>query len=188
MNFTGILRNAAVCISMSVSRISAITIFVLVAAPAFAEQLGTISAEYDGTQHEWFTVTVKMNDRTVGTATFSEGRMLTDVHMQGHPRPNFTTMDVISLDVSYRSPFEAGAAPMIMEVIHMPTGMKPPIWTSEHTGTPAVIAFDTLDTHSGHASGTFEATLCKVANLGADPDTSDCKPIKGTFDTGLVVE
>ena len=124
------------------------------------------------------------------SATFSTGRLTSDLHIQGHPRPSFTTSDVLSIDLMYRGRFEPGAEPMAIEVMYMPTGMRPPFWTSDQAPSPASVSFDalSLEDGAGRASGTFSATLCIVETITSEPDTARCQPIEGRFDTQLLIE
>lgn len=161
-----------------------------VAIPASADEFGRIEATLNGEARTWYTLTLTLGGQTDASATFSTGSLTSDLHMQAHPRPSFTTTDVLSIDLMYRGAYQPGADPMDVEIMYMPTGMRPPFWTSSSTGTPVSVTFDelSLDSDVGHATGTFSATLCIVEALGADPDTSQCQPIEGRFDTKVMIE
>ncbi|WP_112321365.1 hypothetical protein [Oceanibium sediminis] len=157
---------------------------------AMAESFGTISADHGGDSRDWFTIRIDTGNATGASATFRAGKMLSNLHMQGHPKPSFTTKDVLSIDASFRSPYKPGAAPMIVEIILMPDGMSRPFWTSDQAPGPAEISFETLDLNSdpGRAVGTFSAVLCMVEELYAEPDLDSCKPISGSFETNIALE
>lgn len=157
---------------------------------AAAEEFGRIDATLDGETRAWYTIAMTQGSRTDASATVSTGGVTSDLHIQGHPRPSFTTSDVLSIDLMYRGNVQSGAEPMSVEVMYMPTGMKPPFWTSDKGASPASVSFDrlSLESGAGRASGTFSATLCIVENMTAEPDTTRCRPIEGRFDTQLLVE
>lgn len=163
---------------------------VLFGTGAMAESFGTITADYGGESRQWHTITLVAGGTTAASATFDAGRMLSELHLQGHPRPAYTTTDVLSIDVSYRSPYTPGATPMIIEIIHLPEGMSGPIWTTDRAPTQPKVSFETLDLESdtGRAIGSFEATLCFVESLYAEPDLDRCKPIVGSFETNVLIE
>lgn len=110
--------------------------------------------------------------------------------MQGHPQPSFTSTDVLSIDLMYRGEYQPGAAPMEAEVMFLPTGMRPPYWTSNHTETDVSVTFDelALDGDIGRAVGTFTAKLCKTEVITGAPDTSQCQQVEGRFDTRVLIE
>ncbi len=160
------------------------------ALPATAEEFGRIEATLNGEDRIWYTLTMTQGGQTDASATFSTSRFTSDLHLQGHPRPSFTTSDVLSIDLMYRGEYQPGAAPMEAEVIYLPTGMRPPFWTSSRTGTPVTVTFEelTLEGETGRAVGAFAATLCMTEVLTDDPDPSQCQPIEGRFDTQVMIE
>jgi len=161
-----------------------------VAISASADEFGRIEATLNGEARTWYTLSLTQGGQTDASATFSTGSFTSDLHMQAHPRPSFTSTDVLSIDLMYQGAYQPGAAPMDIEIMYLPTGMQPPIWTSASTGTPVSVTFDelSLDGDVGRAVGAFSATLCMVETIGADPDTSQCQPIEGRFDTQVMIE
>lgn len=162
------------------------------ASAAISEEFGRIEADFDSEEREWFTISLKQNGQTDASATFGRGRMTTDLHIQGHPRPVFTASDVFSIDVMFIGGFVPGDKPASVDIIHLPEGMSGPIWTSEGAPAPVVLIFEALETSEpgeiGRAIGSFEAELCLKASITAEPDTSDCRLISGTFDTQVLME
>jgi hypothetical protein len=169
-------------------RVFALAIVCLVATSAAADQLGSIVAKYDGEPKEWFTMSMESNGGVIGSATFREGKLTDDLHIQGLPGLRFTSKDVLSIDVGFIKPFTENSKPVVAEITHLPEGISGAIWTSERVPEQVDIQFDTLDPESGRATGSFEAKLCLAATIGAEPDTSNCRAIKGTFDTELLLE
>lgn len=160
------------------------------AIPATAEEFGRIEATLNGEARTWYTLTMARGEQAHASATFSTSRFSSDLHLQGHPRPSFTSTDVLSIDLMYRGEYQSGAAPMEAEIMYLPTGMRPPFWTSNQTGTPVSVTFEelTLDGDTGRAVGAFTATLCMTEVITDNPDTSQCQPIEGRFDTQVMIE
>ncbi len=155
-----------------------------------AQEFGRIEASLNGEARTWYTLSLSDGERTDASATFSTGKLTSDLHLQAHPRPSFTTSDMLSIDLMFRGDYQPGDAPMDVEIMYLPSGMRPPFWTSARTGTPVSVAFEELavDGDSGRAVGTFSATLCRTEVISDDPDTGQCQPIEGRFDTRLLVE
>ncbi len=84
-------------------------------------------------------------------------------------------------DIEYYAEFSGGFIPELL-------------YTSEDALEDARVTFDQLDLTpgGGHATGRFEATLCRLerARMMRDegPDTGDCRRIEGAFDTALADE
>lgn len=157
---------------------------------AAAEEFGRIEATLNGEARTWYTIALTHGGETDASATFSAAPQVSDLHLQGHPRPSFTTGDVLSIDLMYIGNVGPGAVPMSAEVTYMPTGMTPPIWTSLPDGSGTTVAFDTLDLDGdiGHAAGTFAGTVCLVETVASDPDPTRCQRIEGRFDTQVLIE
>jgi len=159
----------------------------LAATPVFAQQdlqkIGQIEAEFDGETLSQTTVSYQDQGKREGTASLmslSGYTSLSIFSVEGQP---------ISIEVMYSSTAapDPTSRPMSITISYFPTGLTP-YWTSEDAPEPARITFDRLDTamDTPHASGTFDAVLCLVAELGEDADLGNCKPITGRFDTQLI--
>ena len=159
---------------------------------SFAGEFGRISAEFGGETREWYSISMEQGGEIAASARMSSGRLTTDLHIQGHPGPSFTTTDVLSIDAMFIGKFADDATPNSVEVLHLPEGMSGPFWTSEGAPTPASVSFELLETAAageiGRTVGSFMAELCRKVTVTAEPDTSDCRPITGTFDTQLLME
>ena len=79
--------------------------------------------------------------------------------------------------------------PINLTISYIPPRSKA-YWTSDEAPKPAKIAFTTLEIKGdeGRAVGMYQAVLCHAASIGAEPDTKNCRPIEGTFDTKFFVE
>ena len=157
--------------------------------PAFAEQFGTITVTYDGKERQWFTISGKQGGKLIATAEIRSSGPISTVHIQGHPRPSYTAKDVLSIDLVYLGAAEKDADPTGVEIIHLPDGMSGEIWTSEQSPQATRVIFSEFnaDGDTGRLSGTIEALLCRKATAIAEPDTSNCRPIAGDFDTKILV-
>ncbi len=161
----------------------------MAAAPVFAQEdlqtIGQIEAVFDGETLSQTTVSYLAEGKREGTAslmTVSGYTSLTIFSIEGRP---------ISIEAMYSSTAtpDPTSRPMSITISYFPTGLTP-YWTSEDASESARITFDRLDTATDtpHASGTFEAVLCLVAELGEDADLGNCKPIAGRFDTQLILD
>jgi len=73
---------------------------------------------------------------------------------------------------------------------HSGKAMPEVFYVSAGTDPAPTVTFDTLelDEEGGEASGSFEASLCRLKSdqLTQGPDLSTCMPVTGTFETTLV--
>ena len=112
-----------------------ITICCLASSASLADQFGTVNADYEGEQKEWFTITLETSRGTAATATFRERPMWATIHMQAQPQSTTpTTIDVLTIKLTYRTPLQINQEPLLVEITHMPSGTSGPIWTNE--GSP----------------------------------------------------
>ena len=168
----------------------AVTAALCIGTGAAAEEFGRVEASLDGQSMTWVTLVITQGNETDASATFSVNRFASDLHIQGHPRPSFTTSDVLSIDLMYRGDIGPGTTPIEAEITYMPTGMRPPFWTSARSGVPVTISFDVLmlEGDVGRATGTFSGRICRTEILTDDPDTNDCRQIEGRIDTQVLIE
>ena len=157
--------------------------------PAMANEFGQVTATLDGTERTWYTIYIQRGDEITATATLNSGQT-TDLHIQSHPRPAFTTDDVLIVDVMYLGDVSPGGAPFSIEVMYLEKRMSGPIWGSEGAARQPTLAIESLDLgdDEGHVAGGFSAQLCFIERIGADPDTGKCKDVEGRFDTRLQIE
>ncbi len=161
---------------------------VALAGAAWGDELGRIDADLGGEARVWHTISLEQDGEVHASAEFRKSAMFTMLHLQGHPEARFTTSDVLNIDLMWRGDPKPGAAPMSVEVMFMPAGMKGPFWISE--GAPEAAGADLVverDGDRGRVSGTFSAMLCRQDSVTAAPDTGDCRTISGSVDSGLIV-
>lgn len=174
--------------------IATLALALAASAPAQAEEFGRIDATLNGDARTWYTITLQQGGQRDASATFSSRRIgfssSSDLHIQGHPRPSFTTSDVLSIDLTTVGDIEPGTVADGVEVMYMPTGMRPPFWTSGEGAGSASVSFETLtlDGEIGRAVGTFQTTVCIKETLMADADPTRCQDIAGRFDTQVLIE
>ncbi|QDC10449.1 hypothetical protein FHY55_14885 [Oceanicola sp. D3] len=168
----------------------ALIVALLLPLPASAEELGRITAFVAGEAKQWFTITMTQGGRQVATASFEQGARLTELRVQGHPGPSFSTRDVFSLDVRYEGPFTPGAVPLSVDVMHVPEGMGGPFWTSRNAGKPAQVDIVELEVWGsyGRLVATFEAELCFRPIISSATDTGNCRAVTGVIETEISVE
>jgi len=154
-----------------------------IAAPAAAlemEAIGTLNAEFDGQVITQETILVTDDGETTATAEVHQFGPITTISIYGG------ASDQLSLEMTYASRPDAQTAPLDLTISYFQNGFRQ-FWTSEEAPTTPDIRFITLEIgeEEGRAEGSFEALLCRVDGFGAEPDTSDCKPIRGSFATRL---
>lgn len=171
------------------TRITALAAFcIALPAAAVAQQnlttIGQIEAEFDGETLTQTTVSYVDGGERLGTASITRVGGLTGLSIYGSEARQ------LSIEAMYTTATpDPATSPLDMTISYFPSGMTQ-FWTSEEAPQPARVTFERLDTASEapHAAGSFEAVLCQVAGLGQEADPGNCLPIKGHFDTALVVE
>jgi hypothetical protein len=172
----------------AVSRLQiCIPALLFLALPAQAEDfqtIGSIEAEFDGATLSQTTMSYLDAGKRLATASLASMSGLTTLTIQAaEGKPIVIEAMFTTAEPNPQSP------PLDLSISYFPSGLKS-FWTSEDAPEPARTSFDRLDTGTDdlHASGTFEALLCRVPEGAYESDTSDCQPITGRFDTGLVRE
>lgn len=164
-------------------------ILILAAAPVFAQQdlqtIGQIEAEFDGVTLSQTTVSYLDEGKREGTATLTTTRGYTGLSIYA---VEGRLISIEAMYVSTATP-DPTSRPASMTISYFPNGFSS-YWTSEDAPEQVRITFDRLDTGTDapHARGTFEAVLCFVAEMNAEPDIDNCKPITGRFDTQLILD
>ncbi|MCX7560561.1 hypothetical protein OS190_13370 [Sulfitobacter sp. F26204] len=156
---------------------------------AQAEQFGSVSAVLDGEQQDWFTISDGAGENMAASASFRKGKTLSDLSIQAHPQPRFSSKSVLSISVSFLGEYEAGKAPMTTELIYLTDGMRKPFYTSEGVTDAMSVDIELLEAEDsiGTVKGTFKSKVCLVKELYADPDLDVCKDISGSFDTQIQI-
>lgn len=172
----------------------AIALWLCFATSASAEEFGRIEAKVNGEARIWYTVALQRGGKTDATATFGTRRVgfanTWSLQIQGHPRPSFTSNDVLSINLFSTGEVEPGTFTTGTEVMYLPTGMRPPIWTSGEGEGNASISFDVLapEGEIGRAAGTFSSKVCIQETMTSEPDPTRCQQIAGRFDTQVLIE
>lgn len=166
-----------------------VLVFFIVPSAVFADQIGEVSATFDGSERQWYTLERTVGEQTAASASFRNTKRLSSLNIQAHPEPRFSNVGVLSISASWFGTFELGKAPVSVEVLYLPEGMSNPFYTSDQVTDGATLAIESinLDEGSGHITGRFTAKLCHVTELYEAPDMGDCKDIDGAFDTKLQV-
>lgn len=156
----------------------------------FAESVGTVDVDLGGEVRTFHTVGMKRDGQTAMTSTFNLSDRLSDLTIQAHPVPRFTSTDVISINASWFGAYSDGAAPASVEVLWLPEGMSKPFYTSDQVSEAPVLEIGMInrDGETGQITGTISATVCRVSGLYEPPDMEDCLPLTGTFDTQVLVK
>lgn len=149
---------------------------------------GTIETRLDGQVQRWDITTL------ADTTRMSAG-MVTDLGMglsvtlwgeasgqtpgaSGTFKLDFGVPNLRSLDVK---PQESQATWIVRR------GISPPFWTSTN-GIELVLTQAHFDGEKGRIEGRFKALLCLREKASLPPDTSNCKPVEGSFATDLEKE
>ena len=167
----------------------AATLAVAVPTHACAEDLGRITAFLDGEERQWHTITFRQSDRDIATATFRQSGHLAELQIQGHPISEFTSKDVLSIDVRYRGLYSADAKPMAVDNLFTPGGLSGPLWTSRDAPEPAevqILAFDIWG-DVGELTAIFSGQICKKPRLFSQTNTTDCMRLNGLIETRVEV-
>ncbi|MHA3980618.1 hypothetical protein ACW9UR_23370 [Halovulum sp. GXIMD14794] len=154
-----------------------------------AEEIGGMTASFDGEEREWHIISVTRGERTAMSASFSGPERLPTLSLQGHPEPRFTTSDVLAVSGSWFNGYDPGKSITGVEINFMPQGMSKPFYTSHQVPGEATMTLESLELgeETGQAAGAFSGKICLVQELYGEPDLADCKEVSGRFDTLLQV-
>ena len=157
----------------------------LVPLPAVAETLGQITAFIGADRLSWYTITMEQGGRTVPTASLRQGQRLSEMLVQGHPEPEFSTRGMFSVDARFLGGIAPGVVPLSVDVVHMPEGMGGPFWTSRGAAQRPVVEIVELELWGrvGQLTATFEAELCRKDKLSRPTDLADCRSVTGAIET-----
>lgn len=157
---------------------------------ASAEQFGTVALTLNGESQDWYTISNGSGAELSATATFTNNASLSNLSIQAHPEPVYSSDKVLSLTLTYYGAYETGKAPITIEVVYMTDGVRNPFYTSDGGDSPPTVSIDLLeDGHNpGHVTGHFAAKICLLKELSGEPDPNDCKDITGRFDTRIQIQ
>lgn len=97
----------------------------------------------------------------------------------------------LGIEVSYLAlQFIPETTPINVTISYSPPRPSKEFWTSDDAPNPATLIFTTFETkgNEGRVVGTYQAELCRAESIEAEPDTGNCRPIEGTFDSMFFVE
>lgn len=169
--------------------LSYFVLFLTMATPALAfetEEIGTLAANFGGEAITQPTVKVIDGDNVDSTATLHLLGPFTALSISGF-RPDNA---ILSIGVSFLSETpSAGTSPVGVEISYWPTGGVEH-WTAYEAPGLDNINFTTLtlEGDKGHVTGTFNATLCHMADYEEEADMDNCRPIEGSFDTLIAIQ
>lgn len=170
--------------------ISALSVLAFAATPLLAfeiEEIGKLDAVFNGETLSQPTVLVRDGDQVESTAfLIVPGGGFSALSLVGFSLDNKS----LALGVEFMAT-EPGpqTAPFSVTITYTPTGTSAH-WTSEEAPTPPVVTFTTLEVGAaeGRAAGTFSGTLCYAEDYETGPDTGNCRPVEGSFDTPFMIE
>jgi len=188
MNSSKVLTIAEFIPLLMLFRIAALVLFSFPVATA-AEQLGTVSIIWDGEAQDWFTISDGTGDALIASASLKSGERLSSISIQAHPKPKFSSKNVLSISLTYLGAFVPDTPPTGAEFIYTTNGMRPPFYTSAGAPVAPTVTVEGYEAtqQDGQLTGTFSATLCLANDLYGDVDTNDCKELSGSFNTGIVL-
>ncbi|RUT28511.1 hypothetical protein EMQ25_16150 [Arsenicitalea aurantiaca] len=159
------------------------------AQPALAQiartPIGAVEATIDGEHYSGETLDVPSEGTS--TAEVRSFGPVTSISIQAHdPEAESIMRNVLSVEVSLMGS-DASATIMDASVSWWPDGMSGPFYLSEESGTAPEVILDAIFLEDGAAAaqGSFSALVCRRDSMFAEPDTSDCRQVKGIFDTAL---
>lgn len=166
-----------------------LAVFSALATPALAydlEEIGTIAADFGGETISLPTVRVTQGEEVSTTAFLHLIGAFSSLSVTGLGDDNAR----IDISVTFFSDApDEETLPFSVEVSYAPTGTAEH-WISDEADETNNVTFTTLgfEGDSGHATGTFSATLCYAEGYEEDADMSNCRPIEGSFDTPIEIE
>lgn len=169
--------------------VTAASALMLVTTPAQAlktEEIGKITATFESKTITQSTVLVKGKEKG-NTAYLLLTGSFSNLNLAGYSKDNSR----LGIEVDYLSlQPTAETTPLSVTISYIPPRPGKEFWTSDEAPTPAQITFTTFETQGeeGRVAGTYQAELCRAESIGAEPDTSNCRPIEGTFDSKFFVE
>lgn len=154
-----------------------------------AEGVGEFTMFVDGEQRVWHAITMVQSGQTVWTATLEQRNHLTELQLQGHPVPHFTSKDVLSIDIRYSGQYAPGDEPASVEILYTPNGLSGPLWTSRGAKTQPrlqIVAFDIWG-NAGQLIAVVTGEICIRPRLFSQTDPTNCKSLNGKVETRLQV-
>ncbi|WP_022730025.1 hypothetical protein [Fodinicurvata sediminis] len=149
------------------------------------EPMGRIQATIAGEEGHWETLAVPAED--AATATFRSSGATTHIAIQGHdPQADSLLKNVLNIEATVA---DNGTSAEVMDagVNLFPDGLDNPFFVSDAEAGAANISFDSLELgeETGHAEGSFTATICRREGIMEEADPNSCRSVEGQFSTEL---
>lgn len=154
---------------------------------AMAEALGQITAFLDGNKRVWHTITMEQGGRQVPTATFQQRANLAELKLQGHPIPEFTNKEALSIDAQFQGQYNLGSVPTSVEILYTPNGLTGPFWTSRGARLQPRLQIVELEAWGGvgRLVAVVSGEVCKRPRLFSRTDPDDCMTFTGKVETRI---
>lgn len=171
-------------------RVTAVSVLMLVMTPAQAlttEEVGKLTANFGSETITQPTVLVKGEEKGNTAFLFVQQVGFSSLSLSGYSSDNSR----LGIEVSYFALQPTPeTTPTDVTISYSPPSPSKEFWTSDDAPNPATITFTTFDTNGneGRVVGTYQAELCRAESIGSEPDTGNCRPIEGTFDSMFFVE
>lgn len=151
------------------------------------EEIGSIDADFGGQAISQPTVIATDGDESSSSAfLFLPGGGFSSLSLSGFSMDNAR----LGIDLTYMSETPGpDTVPIDVTITFSPEGTGQH-WTSQDAPSAVTIAFTTFAAagEAGQVIGTFHAVLCYAEGYESEPDTTNCRPIQGSFDTPIVIE
>lgn len=152
------------------------------------EEIGRIEARFGDKDISQPTLIARNNGEEDATAFMMfPGGGFADLSIAGVSLDSRRRLD---LNLTYMSEAPGPeTVPLSVDIAYTPEETNG-VWTSDEAGMPPVITFTTLtfEGDEGRAAGSFTALLCFAEDYDEEPDSGNCQPIEGRFDTRFAVE
>ncbi|AVO38795.2 hypothetical protein [Pukyongiella litopenaei] len=162
----------------------------ILAAPGFADTLGTLSFEFEGAKSEWITRSREVRGKLRHSATLTKGSLLDTIDVTAYPeeaaiRERFAISMVFSRLLTENGSSEYGR-PTGTTIIRLLGGITGPRWEARDIS----VSFDLTETSEAEAMlvGSFEGVFCYLEKVYATAQEDSCRPGSGAFHTRLVIE
>lgn len=152
---------------------------------AMAEALGQITGFLDGKKRIWHTITMEQGGSQIATATFQQRAQVAELTLQGHPIPEFTSKEALSIDARFQGQYALGNEPTAVEILYTPNGLTGPFWTSRGALVEARLQIVELDAWGdiGRLVAVVSGEVCKRPRLFSRTDLTDCMSFTGKVET-----
>lgn len=162
-------------------------VLVMLPVSAMAETLGQITAFLDGNKRVWHTITMEQGGRQIPTATFQQRANLAELKLQGHPIPEFTSKEALSIDAQFSGQYGPDSVPISVDILYTPYGLTGPFWTSRGARMEPRLQIIELEAWGGigRLVAVISGEVCKRPRLFSRTDPDDCMSFTGKVETRI---